>query len=159
MTSKIYSIDEIKKMVAPIAEQYGVARMFLFGSYARDETTPDSDLNFWVDKGSLRGLVQLGGLYSDLEETFDKKLDLLTTNSLEQKFLNSEPAKISNLDVLNAVLYVAENGCKWRDLPKKHGNWHVIYIRVNRWAKKCVLQAAFLCLQQLGYIPVVPSNS
>lgn len=96
MTSKIYSIDEIKAMVAPIAEQYGVARVFLFGSYARGEATPDSDLDFRVDKGSLRGLIQLGGLYSDLEETFDKKLDLLTTGSLEEKFLN----RISSEEIL-----------------------------------------------------------
>ena len=27
-----------------------------------------------------------------------------------------KPAKISNLEVLNAVLYVVENGCKWRGL-------------------------------------------
>ena len=93
MTSKIYSIDEIKAMVA---EQYGVARIFLFGSYARGEAKPDSDLDFRVDKGSLRGLIQLGGLYSDLEETFDKKLDLLTTNSLEQKFLD----RISSEEIL-----------------------------------------------------------
>ena len=95
MTSKIYSIDEIKAMVAPIAEQYGVARIFLFGSYARGEAKPDSDLDFRVDKGSLRGLIQLGGLYSDLEETFDKKLDLLT-NSLEHKFLD----RISSEEIL-----------------------------------------------------------
>jgi len=43
-----------------------------------------------------------------------------------------KPAKISNLDVLNAVLYLVENGCKWRGLPKEYGNWHVIYVRVNR---------------------------
>ena len=38
-----------------------------------------------------------------------------------------KPAKISNLDVLNAVLYVVENGCKWRSLPKEYRDWHVIY--------------------------------
>ena len=65
-----------------------------------------------------------------------------------------KPAKISNLDVLNAVLYVVENGCKWRGLPKEYGDWHVIYVRVNRWAKKGVLQAAFLRLQQLGIIQI-----
>ena len=32
--------------------------------------------------------------------------------------------KISNLDLINAVLYIAENGCKWRSLPEKFGNWH-----------------------------------
>ena len=63
-------------------------------------------------------------------------------------------AKISNVEVLNAVLYVVENGCKWRRMPKEYGDWHVIYVRVNRWAKKGVLQAAFLRLQQLGIIQI-----
>lgn len=65
-----------------------------------------------------------------------------------------KPAKISNLDVLNAVLYLVENGCKWRGLPKEYGDWHVIYVRVNRWAKKGVLRAAFLRLQQIGIIQI-----
>ena len=96
MTSKIYSIDEIKSIVAPIAEQYGVARIFLFGSYARGEATPASDLDFRIDKGKLRGLIQLGGLYSDLEKHLDKKLDLLTTASLEPKVLE----RISSEEIL-----------------------------------------------------------
>ncbi|RKJ27646.1 IS5 family transposase [Butyricicoccus sp. 1XD8-22] len=65
-----------------------------------------------------------------------------------------KPAKISNLDVLNAVLYVVENGCKWRSLPKEYGDWHVIYVRINRWAKKGVLEQVFLRLQQLGIIQI-----
>ena len=65
-----------------------------------------------------------------------------------------KPAKISNLDVLNAVLYLVENGCKWRGLPKEYGDWHVIYVRVNRWSKNGVLQAAFLQLQQNGIIQI-----
>jgi len=40
-----------------------------------------------------------------------------------------------NLNVINAILFVAENGCKWRALPKRFGNWHTIYTRMNRWAK------------------------
>ncbi|MCI8658260.1 MAG: transposase [Oscillospiraceae bacterium] len=55
-----------------------------------------------------------------------------------------KPAKINNLVVLNAVLYVVENGCKWRSLPKECGDWHMICVRVNRGAKKDVQQAAFL---------------
>jgi len=54
---------------------------------------------------------------------------------------------LSNLQVLNAVLYVAENGCKWRGLPKRFGNWHTIYTRLSRWSKKGVLQAVFEQLQ------------
>ena len=97
MTSnKIYSIDEIKSIASPIAKQYGIARLFLFGSYARGEATAESDIDFRVDKGNLKGLFALGGLYSDLEDSLGKELDLLTTGSLEQSFLD----KISKEEVL-----------------------------------------------------------
>ena len=39
--------------------------------------------------------------------------------------------RIANLEVINAVLYVAENGCKWRALPERFGNWHTIYTRLR----------------------------
>jgi transposase len=55
---------------------------------------------------------------------------------------------ITNLQVLNAILYVAEHGCKWRGLPKRFGNWHTIYTRMNRWAKGGVLDRVFAALQQ-----------
>jgi transposase len=65
-----------------------------------------------------------------------------------------KPAKISNLDVMNAALYVLENGSKWRSTPKEYGNWHTIYTRISRWAKNGVLQRVFLRLQQVGIIQI-----
>jgi transposase len=53
-----------------------------------------------------------------------------------------------NLTVLNAILYVAEQGCKWRGLPRRFGNWHTIYTRMNRWSKSGVLDAVFEKLQR-----------
>ena len=61
---------------------------------------------------------------------------------------------LSNLDVVNAILYVAENGCKWRALPKRFGNWHTIYTRMNRWAKAGVLDRLFEELQHQQLIRV-----
>jgi transposase len=55
---------------------------------------------------------------------------------------------LDNLHVLNAILYVAEQGCKWRGLPKRFGNWHTIYTRMNRWAKSGGLDRVFAQLQQ-----------
>jgi transposase len=55
--------------------------------------------------------------------------------------------RLSNLEVLNAILYVAEQGCKWRGLPGRFGNWHTIYVRMNRWAKSGVLDRVFEKLQ------------
>ncbi len=56
--------------------------------------------------------------------------------------------KLANIQVLNAILYVTEHGCKWRGLPKKFGNWHSIYTRANRWAKRGVLDCVFAALQE-----------
>jgi transposase len=61
---------------------------------------------------------------------------------------------ISNLKVLNAILYVAENGCKWRGLPKRFGNWHTIYTRMNRWVKAGVLDRVFSALQEQQIIRI-----
>ena len=55
---------------------------------------------------------------------------------------------LSNLPVLNALLYVAEQGCKWRGVPKRFGNWHTIYTRMNRWSKAGVLDRVFERLQR-----------
>jgi transposase len=55
--------------------------------------------------------------------------------------------RLTNLNMLNALLYVAENGCKWRALPKHFGNWHSIYVRLNRWSKNGVLDRIFEKLQ------------
>jgi transposase len=55
--------------------------------------------------------------------------------------------RLANLRVLNALLYVAEHGCKWRGLPMHFGNWHTIYVRMNRWAKNGVLDRVFEKLQ------------
>jgi transposase len=54
---------------------------------------------------------------------------------------------LANLQVLNAILYVAEQGCKWRGLPARFGRWHTIYMRMNRWAKNGVLDRVFAQLQ------------
>ena len=61
---------------------------------------------------------------------------------------------LSNLTVLDAVLYVAEHRCKWRGLPKRFGNWHTIYTRMNRWSKTGVWDRLFVELQQAGVLAV-----
>ena len=61
---------------------------------------------------------------------------------------------MSNIQVLNAILYVAENGCKWRALPEHFGNWNTIYVRMNRWAKSGALAKVFEALQRQQVISI-----
>lgn len=61
---------------------------------------------------------------------------------------------MSNLQVLNAILYVAEHGCKWRGLPKRFGRWHTVYTRMNRWSRSGVLDRVFTELQRAQIIRI-----
>ena len=56
-------------------------------------------------------------------------------------------AEMTNLDFLNAILYIAENGCKWRQLPEKFGIWNTIYVRMRRWADSGVWTRVLNALQ------------
>ena len=56
--------------------------------------------------------------------------------------------RLGSFEVVNAILYVAANVCKWRALPSHYGPWHSIYTRMSRWAKAGVLDAVFECLQR-----------
>ena len=73
-------ILRLRKIVSPIAERYGVARVSLFGSRARGEERPDSDYDFWISKGKLKGLFALGGLMNDLENALGSDIDIIVDN-------------------------------------------------------------------------------
>ena len=82
----VYTIDEIRQRVLPVAEKYRLKAVYLFGSYARGEAREDSDIDLLVDLSGadLSGFFAIGGLYNDLETALQKEIDLLTTASFEQ---------------------------------------------------------------------------
>jgi predicted nucleotidyltransferase len=81
----IYTTDEIRQKIIPIAEKYQLQRVYVFGSYARNEATDTSDVDVLVDTtGSIVQGWIIGGLYNDLCETFGDEIDLITTNALTQ---------------------------------------------------------------------------
>lgn len=95
MTNQLLSIQDIREIVSALGAQYGAERIYLFGSYARGNAVAESDIDLRIDRGTIRGWA-LGGLLTDLENSFQKKVDLLTTGSLEKEFLDS----IRNEEVL-----------------------------------------------------------
>ena len=62
--------------------------------------------------------------------------------------------KIDNYTFINAILYIAENGCKWRALPEKYGKWNSIYQRFKRWCENGVIQRIFNALQREKIIAI-----
>jgi transposase len=48
--------------------------------------------------------------------------------------------RMDNMQFISALMYVTENGCKWRGLPKEYGNWHSVYVKMKQWSKRGVLE-------------------
>ena len=84
----IYTIEEIRKKVVPVAEKYGIRSLSLFGSYARGEADDESDIDLLIDKGRLTGLLGYNAMLSDLEETLGRHVDMITLGMSDRDFLN-----------------------------------------------------------------------
>ena len=91
-----YTIDEIRQKTAPLAKQYGISKMSLFGSYARGEANEGSDVDLVIDRGRLRGLIQYFSFVHDLEEKLNCHVDVVTTGIQDRDFL----ARITGEEVL-----------------------------------------------------------
>lgn len=82
----VYTIEELKQKIAPIARKYDIPTVYIFGSYARGEADDNSDVDvlFKREGSKIRGWL-MGGLYEDLRESLGKELDLLTVETIEQE--------------------------------------------------------------------------
>ncbi|MFP5020426.1 nucleotidyltransferase family protein [Pseudonocardia phyllosphaerae] len=79
------SLDELRAQrdaVLAIARRHGASRLRVFGSVARGESTPTSDVDLVVDMATGRTLFDLGGLAADLEELFGRPVDVVSSSGL-----------------------------------------------------------------------------
>ena len=77
MSSKVYSIGELKEMIGNVLSDFPVEKAILFGSYAKGEADEKSDIDLVIDsKGKLRGL-RFFGVLETLTETLNKNIDLI----------------------------------------------------------------------------------
>jgi predicted nucleotidyltransferase len=85
--TKTYTIDKIRELAVPIAQKYGVGKLALFGSYARGEQKPESDIDFLIDRGEILGLFKFCGFIDDLEQTLETHVDVLTYDSMKNSLI------------------------------------------------------------------------
>lgn len=78
------SIQDIKKQIAPILKCYDVKRAAVFGSYATGDAKKRSDVDILIEfeDKKRKSLLDLVGLQLALEETLNRKVDVLTYDSL-----------------------------------------------------------------------------
>ena len=78
---RIYSIDELRRILSPVFVRYGVKCAILFGSYGKARATEKSNVDLLVDSG-LRGL-QFIGFAEDLRSALGKNIDVFDVSHIE----------------------------------------------------------------------------
>ncbi|MDR0974661.1 MAG: nucleotidyltransferase domain-containing protein [Ruminococcus sp.] len=91
----IYTIDEIKERIRPVAEKYNLPAVYLFGSYARGEADDKSDVDILVDIDGtgIKGLWKWYGLIDEFKRQIKKRMDVVDAEVFNygknQKFINN----------------------------------------------------------------------
>lgn len=76
MPEKILSLDDIQRIVKPLAEKYHISEVYIFGSYARNEATSNSDIDFLVFGGKNFKLTSVFAFAEELRMMIQKKIDV-----------------------------------------------------------------------------------
>ena len=88
----MYSLSEIRKSLKikkkQLVKQYPIESLAIFGSYARDEQTEESDLDIIVEFNGVVGskFIQLA---DELEEAIGLKVDLVSKKGIKERYFNS----------------------------------------------------------------------
>ena len=83
------NISTIKNVISPIAKEYGLKKVFLFGSYAKGTATEESDIDLLIEIGRKMSLLGLSGFRQDIGQVLNLPIDVVTTNALDETFRNS----------------------------------------------------------------------
>ena len=80
----IFTLENINRLVQPLADKYRVKEIYLFGSYARGEADEDSDLDFLVYGGEGFKLTNILALGEELREVLKKKVDVFEIHEVNE---------------------------------------------------------------------------
>ncbi len=84
MTTRIYTLEDIKKMLKEVLMNTDVEKAILFGSYAKNEQTEHSDIDILIDsKGKIRGLKYFA-IIDMIKQKFDKEVDIIETTEIDK---------------------------------------------------------------------------
>ena len=77
-----YTIEELRRIITPIAQAHGLRSVSLFGSYSKGTARRDSDVDLKIEKGSVMSLFQLSGLRLDMEDALEECRSILSPTIL-----------------------------------------------------------------------------
>ncbi len=83
-----FIVEKYRNQILTLAKQNGVRNVRVFGSMARNDANPDSDLDLMVDIEKGKSGLALGSFLADVSKLIERKVDIVTENSLHPKIKN-----------------------------------------------------------------------
>lgn len=87
--SNLYTIEELSSIINPIAKEFGVKKVALFGSYSTGTQTTESDIDLLIDKGNIKGLFMFNKFINTLSDALGKNIDVITYSSLHDSLIKN----------------------------------------------------------------------
>jgi len=81
--------DEIKDPIITILRGYGAIKISIFGSFARGEERPESDIDIIVRFDKPKSLLQLIHIEEEIKNAVQHNIDLLTENSINPYLIDA----------------------------------------------------------------------
>ncbi len=84
----MYTIEQLRNLISPIAAKHGIASVSLFGSYSKGLAKDSSDVDLLIEKGKLESLFELIEFRHDVEDILNLPVDVVTTETSDKSFLS-----------------------------------------------------------------------
>ena len=81
--TSVYTLEELGNLILPLVERYGMQSASVFGSYARGEATPDSDIDVLLYGGDSFRPLNVFGVAEELYEASGKRVDVYEISELD----------------------------------------------------------------------------
>lgn len=90
VTPSILTIKEIKNRIRPVMEKHQINEVYLFGSYARGEAHPNSDVDIYCSSGDVETLYDEVDLIEELKQALGKEVDVVTIGSQMHEYFRQQ---------------------------------------------------------------------
>lgn len=84
MSDKVYTIEELKKIIERVLKKFEVKKAILFGSYAKKMSTPKSDIDLVIDSEGKLINIYFYGLLEELVQALQKNVDLFEISEIQK---------------------------------------------------------------------------
>ncbi len=81
-------ISKLKDIKPRLENVYGITSIALFGSYSRDEQTPQSDIDLLVEHKTSLGFKFLDMMY-ELDKLFSQEVQVVSRKGVKSKYFDA----------------------------------------------------------------------